>query len=167
MSTEEIKNTSGLLIIAGSETTSTLLSGVTYYLLANPDAYAKVQKEIRGAFQKPEEMTLLTTSKLPYLHACLEEALRLYPPTPLALPRRTGKEGAIIDGVAIPGNVSWLFLQTSSLSNRVLTINRYLWLSRHTQLIMPPRTSPIPNHLYQNVGCQTHLRSMKMIIETR
>jgi len=106
MSNTEIKNTSGLLIIAGSETTATLLSGVTYFLLTNPNAYLKVQKEVREAFTAAEEMTLVTTSKLPYLHACLEEALRLYPPVPLALPRRTGKEGAIIDGVVVPGNVS-------------------------------------------------------------
>lgn len=111
MSNEEIKNTSGLLIIAGSETTATLLSGVTYFLLTNRDAYTKVQAEVRGAFERPEEMTLVTTSKLPYLQACLEEALRLYPPVPLALPRRTGKKGAIIDGVAIPGNVSSPILQ--------------------------------------------------------
>lgn len=106
MSNTEIKNTSGLLIIAGSETTATLLSGVTYFLLTNPDAYTKVKQEVREAFSAPEEMTLVTTSKLSYLHACLEEALRLYPPVPLALPRRTGKEGAIIDGVVVPGNVS-------------------------------------------------------------
>ena len=105
MSNEEIKNTSGLLIIAGSETTATLLSGVTFFLLTNPDAYNKAKSEVRQAFQSADEMTLVTTSKLPYLHACLEEALRMYPPVPLALPRRTGKEGAVIDGVFVPGGV--------------------------------------------------------------
>ena len=106
MTHEEIKKTSGLLIIAGSETTSTLLTGVTYYILNNPKVYAKVKDEVRGAFKSPEEMTLTSTSRLSYLHACLEEALRLYPPVPLALPRRTGAEGAVIDGVFVPPNVS-------------------------------------------------------------
>src|SRR5579859_2957501 len=109
MSRQEIIGTSGILIIAGSETTATLLSGVTYYLLKNPGAYDKVKEEVRGAFNEPEEINLTSTSKLSYLHACLEEALRLYPPVPLALPRRTGPEGAIIDGVFVPGNVSYLY----------------------------------------------------------
>jgi cytochrome P450 len=105
MTHEEIKNTSDILIIAGSETTATLLSGVTYLPLRNPEAYAEVQKEVREAFESAEDFILLSTSKLSYLHACLEEALRIYPPVPLALPRRTSAEGAIIDGVVVPPNV--------------------------------------------------------------
>ena len=107
MSRKELMSTSGLLIIAGSETTATLLSGVTYYLLKTPHAYAKLKEEVRGAFEKAEEITLTSTSQLPYLQACLEEALRIYPPVPLALPRRTRPEGDIISGVFVPGNVMY------------------------------------------------------------
>ncbi|KAH8585652.1 cytochrome P450 monooxygenase-like protein [Bisporella sp. PMI_857] len=106
MTRAEIENTSGLLIIAGSETTSTLLTGATYLLLSNPDAYAKLKEEVHGAFKTAEEITLTSTSRLPFLHACLEEALRLYPPVPNALPRRLGADPAIIDGNFVPGNTS-------------------------------------------------------------
>jgi cytochrome P450 len=99
----EIMKNSGILIIAGSETTATLLSGVTFFLLKNPRTYEKVRAEVRGAFSAAKEMTLTSTSRLLYLHACLNEALRLYPPVPIALPRRTGPEEAIIDGHFIPG----------------------------------------------------------------
>ncbi|KAL2061337.1 hypothetical protein VTL71DRAFT_7610 [Oculimacula yallundae] len=114
MSTDEIVNSSELLIIAGSETTATLLSGLTYYLLKTPDVYAKAREEVRTAFKSPEDMTLTSTAQLPYLQACLEEALRMYPPVPIALPRRTGPEGAMIGGHFVPGNTSVAVAQLST-----------------------------------------------------
>ncbi|KAG4442095.1 hypothetical protein IFR05_002432 [Cadophora sp. M221] len=106
MSRQELMKNSELLIIAGSETTATLLSGLTYFLLKTPHAYAKVQEEVRSAFKSAKEITLTSTGQLPYLQACLEEALRIYPPVPLALPRRTQPEGAMISGYFVPGNTS-------------------------------------------------------------
>lgn len=105
MSRQELMKNSELLIIAGSETTATLLSGLTYLLLKTPHAYAKVQEEVRSAFISAEEITLTSTGQLPYLQACLEEAMRMYPPVPIALPRRTQPEGAMIGGHFVPGNV--------------------------------------------------------------
>jgi cytochrome P450 len=42
MSTGEIIRTASTLIMAGSETTATVLSGLTYFLAMNPDALSKV-----------------------------------------------------------------------------------------------------------------------------
>ena len=106
MSRSEILATSRILLIAGSETTATLLSGVTYYLVTNPECYKRVRDEVRNAFAQPEQMTLASTSQLPYLQAVLEEGLRIYPPVPIALPRRTTPGGDWVSGVWVPGNVS-------------------------------------------------------------
>ncbi|OWP04082.1 cytochrome P450 monooxygenase [Marssonina coronariae] len=81
MSRDELMNTSELLIIAGSETTATLLSGLTYLLLTTPCAYAKVQREVREAFASADEITLTSTGQLPYLHACIEELATYYSST--------------------------------------------------------------------------------------
>ena len=105
MSQPEIVGTSAILIVAGSETTASLLSGATYNLLQNPTVLAKAQEEVRAAFSTPEEMTLASTGKLPYLHAVLEESLRAFPPVPSNLPRRTGGKGELIDGMFVPPNV--------------------------------------------------------------
>jgi cytochrome P450 len=43
---------------------------------------------------------------LPYLRACLDEALRLFPPSTFGLPRRTPPEGIPILGDFIPGDTS-------------------------------------------------------------
>jgi cytochrome P450 len=43
---------------------------------------------------------------LPYLRACLDEAMRLTPPVATDLIRRTPPEGARIDGKVIPGDTN-------------------------------------------------------------
>ncbi|KAB8263697.1 cytochrome P450 [Aspergillus pseudonomiae] len=75
------------LVIAGSETMATLLSGVTYLILKNPEAYQTLVKEVRSAFNSEEEINLLSVAKLPYMLACLDEALRMYPPGAVGPPR--------------------------------------------------------------------------------
>ena len=121
MTREEIINNASILIIAGSETTATALSGATYFLLTNPEAYKRVQEEVRTAFARAEDMTLSSTGKLPYLHAVVEETLRMYPPVPGMLPRRTGAQGNVIDGHFVPPNVSRGSGQLFPSSARLLT----------------------------------------------
>lgn len=74
---DELVSNSQLLIIAGSETTATLLSGVTYLLLQNPRAWQKVVDEVRSAFKSEAEITFANANaRLPYMLACLDEAFR-------------------------------------------------------------------------------------------
>lgn len=102
---QEYQSTVATLIIAGSETTATLMSGVTYYLLRDADRMAKLKSEIRNAFSSAEEINLLSVNKLPYLLACLDEGLRVYPPVPDTFPRNTGPHEEIICGKVVPANV--------------------------------------------------------------
>ncbi|KAI0437905.1 cytochrome P450 [Xylaria telfairii] len=101
---EEITVNSDLLMIAGSETTATLLSGTTYWMLKTPHALQRATQEVRKAFNSDDEMTFLEArSKLPYLLACLEEGLRLFPPVPLALCRSVpGDSPMTVCGLMIP-----------------------------------------------------------------
>lgn len=84
----ELEANSNILIIAGSETAATLLSGVTYWLLRTPKTLRKATREVRSTMKTEADITFNhVTSQLPYMLACLDEALRLYPPIPLGLPR--------------------------------------------------------------------------------
>lgn len=108
MTREEIISNSGFLLIAGSETTATLLSGATYHLLSNPNVLKKLQAEVRHAFQSEDEITPLSArspGKLPYMEAVLTESLRMHPPLPASLPRIIGSTGDLIDGRFVPPNV--------------------------------------------------------------
>lgn len=91
--------------MAGAETTATLLSGATYFLLNNPEAMKKLSDEVRQAFQSEDEITFNAVSSLPYLKACIEEGLRLYPPTPGGLPRTVPEGGATVCGNYVPEKV--------------------------------------------------------------
>lgn len=106
MTRDEIDSTVSLLVIAGSETSATTSCSSTWFLLKNPSAMARVQEEIRAAFKSMEDITIASVSKLPYLHAVLQEAMRLHPLGPLNAPRQVDREGTIICGHEIPVGVS-------------------------------------------------------------
>lgn len=99
-----------VLIVAGSETTATVLSGVTFLLLSHPDKLARVTDEVRNAFESEDDITMAKASQLDYMLACLEETMRLYPPVPIGMPRIVPKGGRIISGCYVPENVCVAFL---------------------------------------------------------
>lgn len=103
---ERLVQNSTLLIAAGSETTATLLTATSFLLLSNPEAYQRVVEEVRSSFSDPSDITLLSVNKLPYMLACLDEALRVFPVVPSWLPRRVTHGSAIIDGNIVPEGVS-------------------------------------------------------------
>lgn len=93
------------LIVAGSETTATLLSGCIYYLCTTPHVMARLTTEIRSAFTQDSDMTFCTVAGLEYLNAVIEEALRMYPPFVTSLARRVPTGGALVNGQFVPENV--------------------------------------------------------------
>lgn len=98
----EIGANANILLIAGSETTATLLSGISYHLLKTPEVLAKVTNEVRSAFNNEDEIDFMSaTQKLPYMLACLEEALRIYPPVPGIFSRVTQRPTEI-SGYMVP-----------------------------------------------------------------
>lgn len=106
LSLNELHSNGATFMLAGTETTATLLSGLTYILTQNPEKLARLTKEIRGTCKTFEDLTMTNLSQLQYLQACLEEGLRLYPPVPSGLPRVTPREGATVCGHWVPGGVS-------------------------------------------------------------
>jgi cytochrome P450 len=102
---------SSLLIIAGSETTATTLSGVTYLLLTHHEILQKTINEVRSSFSCEAEIDLLSVQKLSYMMAVLQETLRIYPPVPATIPRKTQPGGDVICGQYVPENVSAISLQ--------------------------------------------------------
>lgn len=98
----EIANNAVVLVTAGSETTASLLSGVTYCLLQNPEVLQKLKNEVRNRWQEYDDITLDEVNKAPYLLAVLQEGLRYFPPVPTGFERRVGKGGATVSGYHLP-----------------------------------------------------------------
>jgi len=106
MSKEEIFGVLTLLMIAGSETTASLLSGATYYLLKNPRVMEKLVAEVRGKFTSEDQLNLAGVNSLDYMLAVLDEGLRMYPPSPTGLPRVVPAAGDTICGKWVPGGTA-------------------------------------------------------------
>ncbi len=102
MSQKEMESSASSIVLAGSETTATLLSGTTFHLLRNPDILERVTNEVRSAFTSSDEITIDAVSHLPYLLAVLNETLRIYPPVPITSARIVPPGGDTIDGHYVP-----------------------------------------------------------------
>jgi hypothetical protein len=126
MTKNEILGNSEVLIVAGSETTATALSGITFYLGQNPTLLHILVDEVRSTFSSEEEITMKTAAELTYLQACVEEGLRIFPPVVVTPPKLS--PGDFVGGYYLPKNVSLVpYLYIPDLSNRCA--NRPRWLS--------------------------------------
>ncbi|KUJ24515.1 cytochrome P450 [Mollisia scopiformis] len=96
-----------IMMNAGSDTTAIGMCNAMYLLLANPACLSKLRAELDAVIE-PSEVVIPydKVRHLPYLRACLDEALRLFPPSTFGLPRRTPPEGAPILGDFISGDTS-------------------------------------------------------------
>jgi cytochrome P450 len=71
------------LLLAGRDTTASLLSNLFFMLARRPDVYSKLAAEIQSTVpttnEKPSPESL---KSMKYLRACINESLRLHPPIP-------------------------------------------------------------------------------------
>ncbi|KAJ5547095.1 hypothetical protein N7494_004680 [Penicillium frequentans] len=106
MSRAEIHSNAFILIIAGSETSATLLSGCIFYLCTHSLAMHQLTAEIRSSFDKDIDITFRGAASLTYLAAVIEESLRMYPPFVTSLARTVPTGGSTIDGQYIPEGIT-------------------------------------------------------------
>ena len=102
MSLSEVEINSMLIVVAGSESVTTVLTGITNYLLRDPSKLQVLVREIRSTFQSNEDITGLSLSRLSYLNAVIQEGLRLCPTIPDGMRREVPKGGATIAGHFLP-----------------------------------------------------------------
>lgn len=103
---DEMDSNATAFMVAGTETTATTLSGLTYLLTQHPESMKKLADEVRGTFDSSDAITMDKIAHLPYLNACLKESLRRYPPVPVGLPHLTPRDGSTICGHYVPPGVS-------------------------------------------------------------
>ncbi|KAK6831801.1 hypothetical protein RU639_002886 [Aspergillus parasiticus] len=102
----DIEKTVSNNIMAGADTTAISLSAVIYSLLKNPGAETKLREEIdtlAAAGKLSNPVTFEQARHMPYLQACLKEALRVHPAVGRPLLRVVPPEGLTIAGQYFPG----------------------------------------------------------------
>lgn len=98
-----------LLIVAGSDTTSTTLINLLYRLSRDCSLAVKLRKELEeNSIRNDETFTVQKLSNLSYLNALINETLRMHPPTPGGVARMTPAGGTTINGKYLPGGVTVL-----------------------------------------------------------
>lgn len=75
------------LVLAGHETTSTLMTWTLYNLTNNPDVYHRCQAEVDSVLNDDDDdgLTASKISLLTYTEAVLKESLRYHQPIPVIL----------------------------------------------------------------------------------
>uniref|UniRef100_A0A915M293 Cytochrome P450 n=1 Tax=Meloidogyne javanica TaxID=6303 RepID=A0A915M293_MELJA len=72
-----------MLLIAGYDTTASVLQFATYMLALHPKIQEKLREEINSVLGINEDISYEHLKKMDYLQAFLQETLRMYPPAPV------------------------------------------------------------------------------------
>ncbi|PLB47364.1 putative cytochrome P450 monooxygenase [Aspergillus steynii IBT 23096] len=96
-----------LVLLAGADTTGTVIQALVQYLLANPGIYDRMMAEIdevarKGLLSDPVPQYDEVLEHLPYYVACVRETLRLNPPAPNIFPRFVTEPGMDLFGRFAP-----------------------------------------------------------------
>ncbi|KAI0405763.1 cytochrome P450 [Xylaria palmicola] len=103
LSTIELSTETATFLVAGSETTSTTMSALAYYLSGSRRCYRKVAREIHKTFESSDEIRLgAKLNSCVFLRACIDEALRLSPPGGATFWREVEAGGGVFGAEFIP-----------------------------------------------------------------
>jgi cytochrome P450 len=80
MSREQLRDEVMTIFLAGNETSSNALTWTLYLLSQNPDAEAKMLREIDERFNSGLELNYKTVGEFHYVKQVIEESMRIYPP---------------------------------------------------------------------------------------
>jgi cytochrome P450 len=103
------------ILLAGRDTTASLLSWLFHELLRHPEVFAKLRQtvvETFGTYEDPQEITFATLKGCQYLQYCLNETLRLWPVVP-GNARRTNKPTTLPRGGG-PDGMSPVYLKAQT-----------------------------------------------------
>jgi cytochrome P450 len=98
----ELNSECELLILAGSDTTATVLSACLFYLSRNQNVQDRLTKEILGTFSSYDDIKGGKLSSCRYLTAFLQETMRMAPPFGANANREVLPGGTTVDGKYLP-----------------------------------------------------------------
>lgn len=119
------------ILLAGRDTTASLLSWLFHQLLRNPRVFAKLRSTVLdtfGTYDDPQNITFATLKGCQYLQYCLNETLRLWTVVP-ANSRRSNKPTTLPRGGG-PDGKSPIYLKAQSEVNypiHVMHRRKDLW----------------------------------------
>ncbi|KAK4157185.1 hypothetical protein C8A00DRAFT_11913 [Chaetomidium leptoderma] len=98
---DDIKGAAATIVIAGNDTTAASLMLLVLYLMQNPDAQRKAQREVDGVVGKTRLPAWDDIPNLPYTNLILQETYRMNPLSPLGIPHASVADD-VYNGMFIP-----------------------------------------------------------------
>ncbi|CAI0625994.1 unnamed protein product [Linum tenue] len=87
-----IKGQAMIVILAGTDTTATLIEWVMAALLNHPEILSKARTEIDNVVGNSRIVEESDCPNLPYLQLIIKETFRLYPPAPTLMPHQSSED---------------------------------------------------------------------------
>ena len=132
---DNIMNWTTSAIIPGADTVAIVLRSLIYYLLKNRSKYDKLYEELRSA-ELSYPVTWKESQQLPYLDACVKEALRIHPVVGQGLERAVPESGLVMpDSYVLPKDTRvcinpWTVSQSSIYGENLEQFIPERWLQR-------------------------------------
>ncbi len=98
-----LQGDSRLIIVAGSDTTAATLVHLFYHIATQKNLINRLREELDTLVKPNEKIEHFKIQDAPILTGSINEAMRLNPPVPSGVFRKTPKEGVEIGDVHIPG----------------------------------------------------------------
>lgn len=142
------------MLNASRNNLSTVLTAASFYLAVHADTRASLQDELDPLFKRED---FDPRKPYPTLDSVLNECMRLQPPTPSGLQRKTPSMGLSVGDIFIPGNttcrlphyVAWRD-ERNFIQPRNFIPER--WTTKKELLIHPEVFKPLGDGAYNCVG---------------
>ncbi|KAF2634512.1 cytochrome P450 [Massarina eburnea CBS 473.64] len=118
------------IVAGGVETTAYALNVASYHIIANPHIYARLHADLVAALPDGASQDLLTLEQIPYLRACIMEAVRLTYGLSARNPRTHDKDIRY---------KQWLIPKRTCVSMSVPDVNHDEDIFPHSHLFVPER----------------------------
>ncbi|PVH95469.1 cytochrome P450 [Periconia macrospinosa] len=139
------------VMFAGWGPMADIFYGALALLLENPETLQLLTREIREIFLSYEDILPgKTLTSLSYLHACIEETLRMLPSNNTGLPRIS--PGALVDGKFIP--------KGTHVQSCIWALARHPDYFHQPLLFRPQRWLPPSHPLYDHAFANDNLKSL-------
>ncbi|GBE89649.1 Multifunctional cytochrome P450 monooxygenase af510 [Sparassis crispa] len=132
---EDIKGSAASILIAGSETTWSLIQTLFFAMLVFPGAQHKAQEEIDKVIGCERLPDFSDRDSLPFVECVLQEIIRWYPVLPWGVPHRS-LDDDVYNGMFIP--------KGSVMIPNVLAMSHDQQIYKNPEIFCPERFLPVP-----------------------
>lgn len=121
MNPREIQSAATNAVAAGADTVACGLQAFVYHMIRRPDLWERARREIEDRSSSSRVISYADAQNMSFLQACIKEALRIFTPTPMGLPRVAGKGGITIGDHHFPEGT------TISVNSWVMHHSKEIW----------------------------------------